>query len=76
MYVLYHRLPQYLSIRRISSKYHAPAQVDQQQKHPTPSIDCFTNSMRRVSGEVYTNRFKLELSLADKHYVNNSGFHS
>ena len=23
----------------------------------------------------YTNRFKLELSLADKYYVNNSGFH-
>ena len=64
------------SIIDLLRKYHAPAQVDQQQKHPTPSIDCFTNSTCRVSGEVYTSRFKLELSLADKNYVNNSGFHS
>ena len=42
-----------------------PAQLDQQQKRSTPFPDSFTNPTDE-SG----------LSLADKHYVNNSDFHS
>ena len=59
-----------VSIRRLLSKYHTPVQLDQQDS--TTFVDSFTNPTCE-SSEV--NRFKLELSLADKHYVNNSGFH-
>ena len=61
---------------RLLSKYNTPAELDQQQKHLTPFFNSFTNPTG-VGGEViYTTRFKLELSLADKHYVKNSGLHS
>ena len=63
------------TLRALLSKYQTPALLYQQQKHSTPFIDSFTNPTSE-SGEVYANRFKLELSFAYKHYVNNSGFHS
>ena len=61
MYVLQFRLSQLLRKRRISRKYHTPAQLHQQQKHLTLFLDSFTNPTRE-SGEV-------------KHYVDISGFH-
>ena len=54
--------------RRLLSKYLTSAQLDQQQKHSTPFFDSLP-----IQGDLQTS--KLELSLADKHYINNSGFH-
>ena len=51
-----------------------PAQNDQYQKHPTPFVAYLFNQTGE-SGDVYTIWFKLALSLVDKHYVNDSGFH-
>ena len=58
MYVIQHRLPKYLRKRRLLSKYHTPAQLDQQ--HSTTFFDSFTNPTGE-SSEV--NRLKLELYL-------------
>ena len=60
--------------RRLLSKYLTSAQLNQQQKHSTPFFDSLPIQQVRVVRR-FTNRFKLELSLADKHYINNSGFH-
>ena len=55
----------------ISGKYHMSAQLDKQQKNQTLFVGSFTNSTS-MSVEVDTNRFKFDLSLADKRYVSNN----
>ena len=56
----------------ILSKYCTSVQLDQQQKHSAPFVNSFSNPTGE-SGAVH--RFKLALSLADKRYINNNGFH-
>ena len=62
-----------LRILRLLSKYYTHTQLDQQQKYSTRFLDSFSNPTCE-SGEVISNRFKLALSLVDKHYAKDSGF--
>ena len=68
----------YLRMRRSLSKYYTPEQYHQQQGHSTHFLITFL--IKQVGVVTYMqlviqNKFKLALSVVEKHYVNNSGFH-